>query len=93
MQYRQHIYLVMKEAINNLVKHAYCTNAVINVSFYNGELHVIISDNGKGFDINKTYAGNGLLSMQHRASLAKASLTIESAPDKGTAVKLRVKIK
>ena len=93
MQYRQHIYLVMKEAINNLVKHAYCTNAVINVSFYNGELHVIISDNGKGFDINKTYAGNGLLSMQHRASLAKASLTIESAPDKGTAVTLRVKIK
>jgi signal transduction histidine kinase len=93
MQFRQHIYLIMKEAINNLVKYSQCSRAIIVVSYHHHELRVLISDNGIGFDTNNPRKGNGLLNMQHRANLMKAVLAIESAPEQGTTVELKVKIK
>ena len=93
MNFRQHIYLVMKEAINNLVKYADATTTVILVSYYNNYLEVTIRDNGKGFDASLPNTGNGILNMQQRAALMNADLRIESKPALGTSILLRMKIK
>lgn len=93
MEYRQHIYLIMKEAINNLVKYSKCTEAAIIVNSYHSQLNIMIQDNGIGFDTGSQPGGNGLLSMQRRAKMMNTNLEILSQPDIGTIISLIVKIK
>lgn len=93
MEYRQHIYLILKEAINNMVKYSDCTKANIHVFYHHAILQVDITDNGKGFDAGKVEAGNGLINMQNRAKLMNAELAIASTAQNGTSICLKVKIK
>lgn len=93
MEYRQHIYLILKEAINNLVKYAHATKADIDVRFFDNRLSIFVKDNGKGFVVKEYFTGNGLLSMKNRAKLMQAVLDIDSRPDEGTIINLQIKIK
>jgi len=93
MEYRQHIYLILKEAINNLVKYSESTTASIQIKKEQGILKIGISDNGKGFLYTKKNTGNGLLNMKERADLIHAELKIESTPGEGTKIFLYSKIK
>lgn len=90
MDYRQHIYLILKEAINNLVKYAHATEAFLQVTFDHECLTLTVRDNGCGFDPAVPPAGNGLIGMQRRAALMNAQLSIRSAPGEGTCIGLRV---
>jgi len=92
MQYRQHIYLVIKEAINNIVKHSDASRAVIDVNYKKNLLEVVIRDNGKGFDTAAYDAGNGLMSMRERAKMLNTALELESGNGSGTTIVLRVRI-
>jgi signal transduction histidine kinase/ligand-binding sensor domain-containing protein len=93
MIFRQHIYLILKEAVNNLVKYSRCREARIEIWADSGHLHARVSDDGIGFDKNAGSEGNGLLNMKNRASWMEAGFEISSAPGKGSAVSLSVKIK
>lgn len=93
MEWRQHIYLILKEAINNLVKYAEATQASIRINYQNDILEIYIQDNGKGFDVSNTFNGNGLTSMKNRADLMRGELTFTSSSQGGTRVSLRLKIK
>lgn len=93
MEYRQHIYLILKEAINNLVKYSEASRATIEVSHTDGILRLTVSDNGKGFIMQDFYTGNGLLSMKNRAAAMDAKLLINSKANEGTLVQLVIKIK
>ncbi len=93
MEYRQHIYLILKEAINNLVKYSESTTASIQIKKEQGILKIGISDNGKGFLYTRKNTGNGLLNMKERADLIHAELKIESTPGEGTKIFLYSKIK
>jgi signal transduction histidine kinase len=93
MEYRQHIFLIMKEAINNLVKYAKATKASISASYSDDQLEVTILDNGDGFEMPDQASGNGILNMKNRAQQMNASLVIESRLGQGTKVFLKVKIK
>jgi signal transduction histidine kinase len=93
MDFRQHIYLLLKEAINNLVKYADATKAVIQVSYPGSVLEIMLRDNGKGFDTGKLLPGNGITSMKNRAALMKADLIITSSSGIGSTVLLRLEIK
>ena len=92
MEHRQHIYLIMKEAINNLVKYSGATNAVIRALSVGGWLKVEVSDNGSGFDPASSRKGNGIVNMKSRAALMRAALNIDSLQGKGTSVMLMLKI-
>ena len=92
MESRQHIYLILKEAINNMIKYAACTKATIRVAHQHGELEVVVEDNGKGFNVHEQTSGNGLYSMRRRAALMKAKLEIDSSSS-GTRIHLTAKIK
>ena len=86
MDHRQHVYLIMKEAVNNLVKYSESKHAKIKVSV--SPLSIEIADQGKGFDVSQTFHGNGIQSMRSRANLMRAELTIHSSVDKGTSITL-----
>jgi signal transduction histidine kinase len=96
--YRQHIYLVLKEAINNLVKYAKATKADIRIVFEEPTsgappvLELSVRDNGRGFDVSGPSRGNGIHGMRRRAELMNAELILQSAPGEGTLIVLRVKI-
>ncbi len=93
MEYRQHIFLILKEAVNNLVKYSNAKLAFIEVSYRNSVLRLILQDNGTGFDASKAFTGNGLQSMKNRAALMQAELTITSSGEEGSRVELRLNIK
>jgi len=92
MQRRQHIYLILKEAVNNLIKYSGCKMACINADYAGGLLNIEIADNGRGFDTKIASSGNGLQNMHKRASAIRGHLLIASAPGSGTRIILSVEI-
>jgi len=93
MDLRRNIFLIVKEAVNNLVKYADCTEAVIRFGYSHAYLTVHIRDNGRGFEPGKNHdSRNGLKNMTLRATQIRGSLSILSEPGRGTAVSLTVKI-
>jgi len=98
---RKNIYLVFKESINNVVKHARATQVTVTAEIHGRIFEMTIWDDGKGFDVErsgfgvkdsglrkKMARGHGLRSLEKRAKEIKAVLTITSAPGQGTTVKL-----
>lgn len=92
MEYRQHIYLIMKEAVNNLVKYSGCTEAGILVCYNTVLLTITIKDNGAGYDISQNSKGNGLNSMKRRAQEMDAEIVMQSRINEGTTIQLFIKI-
>lgn len=85
---RRNIFLVVKESINNILKHARATKVEIVVS-YNLNLEIKIIDNGKGIDKEKLNEfGNGLKNMQRRMENIGGTFTIAS--ENGTTVILNL---
>jgi len=82
---RRNIYLVIKEALHNIVKHAHATNVQIVFRLNGQRLNVIIHDNGKGLQ-KELYSGNGITNMRRRVENIGGSFSIESGT--GTTVKL-----
>jgi signal transduction histidine kinase/ligand-binding sensor domain-containing protein len=93
MEDRQHVYLIMKEAINNLVKYAGARKASIRAGMTGNQLRVQISDDGKGILPEEEQKGNGIPNMKSRAEAMKAALVIHSAASQGTTVELTLKIR
>lgn len=88
MEQRRDLYLIFKEAVNNLVKYSQATDALIRVTTGEQGIDMVIRDNGRGFDRQTDRAGNGLQNMEQRAKALGSALAIESAPGKGTSVTL-----
>jgi two-component system sensor histidine kinase UhpB len=85
---RKNIYLIFKEATNNMAKYADSKTALFSVSMERESLTMIIRDNGIGFDVNTESLGNGLKNMKKRALEIGANLLIESEAGEGTTLKL-----
>ncbi|MBI4790716.1 MAG: sensor histidine kinase [Chloroflexi bacterium] len=87
---------IVREALTNVRKHARATHAEITVSFRPMEMELSIADNGIGFASNghggRGVAGEhqGLRNMQARARIIGAQLVVDSAPGRGTTVRLIV---
>jgi signal transduction histidine kinase len=92
MEARRNLYLIFKEATNNLVKYADATQAMFSIKEDNGKLVMLIKDNGKGFDSHKQSAGNGLKNMKKRAGELGAILLIDSMPGTGTTIQLELAV-
>ncbi|MFM9910113.1 MAG: tetratricopeptide repeat protein [Chitinophagaceae bacterium] len=84
MDKRRDLYLLFKEAVNNLAKYSNATMAIIELWLENGRVRLSINDNGVGFEASSLKVGNGLQNMQDRAVLLKGNLSINSSPGKGT---------
>ena len=76
---RQHVFLCIKEAVHNSIKHAHATAIRLGFSLEGHQLNIVVRDNGKGFDRQKVKLGNGLHNMQKRIGQLKGSLEIDSS--------------
>ncbi|MEO8088014.1 MAG: tetratricopeptide repeat protein [Bacteroidota bacterium] len=88
MEVRKNLYLIFKEATNNMVKYAAANKASFAISGNSKKLTMFIRDNGKGFDVSKESQGNGLKNMKKRAMEIGANLLIESEAGTGTTIQL-----
>lgn len=87
------LYRIMQEALNNAHKHAKATSVDIILEKRNDAVCMIITDDGRGFNLrNKRHLskGLGLTGMRERAALIGGTLEIESSRKHGTAVHVRV---
>jgi len=85
---KRNIFLIYKEAVNNIVKHAEAKSAEINFKIQNDSIFLSISDDGKGFIISDSFDGNGLKNIRSRAKEINAELKFESSPGNGTLLEL-----
>ena len=85
---RKDFYLLFKEVVNNIYKHAQCKTLSIKIEQQNDHIEMQITDDGCGFDCHTIHFGNGLKTMQHRANELNGTLTIHSEMGKGTILSL-----
>ncbi|WP_320004652.1 PAS domain-containing protein [Shiella aurantiaca] len=86
-----HLYRIAQELVNNSMKYAEATQLDFVLKSFKNTLHMVIEDNGKGFDYHekmKLINSFGLKTVQERAKLINAKLTLDSEPGKGTAINL-----
>ena len=82
--YEVHLYHIVVEALNNVVKHAAATRLTLHLTRANGHLHLRIVDNGRGYDPAQANGGMGLGNIRERLTRLKSQFAISSEPGGGT---------
>lgn len=98
MAVRRNLFLIFKEAIGNVLKHAEATEVDVVLSSASSgrrlpDLLLQIKDNGKGFVPAMQKRGNGLGNMERRVHHLRGEITITSAEKRGTTIEVRVPLK
>jgi PAS domain S-box-containing protein len=86
------LFRVMQEALRNIAKHAHAKNVDVELMGTLDQIHLMISDDGVGFNPNEKNirAGLGLISMRERLSFIGGKFAIASKPGSGTRVEATV---
>ena len=92
MKKRKNLYLFFKEAINNAAKHSQASKVWVAVTLKEHNVEMIIQDNGRGFDVRNSFAGNGMGTLRKRVEELAGHFKIHSIKNGGTAVELKFKI-
>jgi signal transduction histidine kinase len=82
------LYRIVQEQINNIIKHAGAKQVFVELFSDEGNIELIIGDDGVGFDPETIKKGMGLQNMRSRAELLSGSINIISAPGKGSKIKV-----
>lgn len=90
MEQRQNLYLIFKEALNNILKHAEASKVNVTFKMNGQELLMNIADNGKGFDTTQRYEGNGLKNYKKRAAESFMEVKLDSKAGEGTQLDVTV---
>ena len=88
LEHRKNNYLIFKEALNNSLKYAAASDIWVTITKDGNLFHLQVKDNGKGFDAQNDYDGNGLKFMRMRAKEIGATITIHSVQGQGTIIDL-----
>jgi signal transduction histidine kinase len=89
-KFRQELFFAFKEALTNVVRHATATQVWVRISVLNGQLTVVLADNGRGFDLGERRAGDdGVANMADRLKSLGGDCNITSSPQKGTTVRFQ----
>jgi two-component system sensor histidine kinase UhpB len=86
------LYRVALEALRNVSRHSGATSAAISLRRFDDVLELQVSDSGKGFNVEtfKQGGGLGLISIEERLRLLQGVCEIQSAPQRGTTLVVRV---
>jgi ligand-binding sensor domain-containing protein/signal transduction histidine kinase len=102
---RHDLFLVVKEAFNNCLKHSEATAVRVRVSTSGDAMQITIDDNGHGFVLNANNGhangsgngngrkGNGMENMRRRIESLGGKFSLTSAPSSGTQIAFDVKLK
>jgi signal transduction histidine kinase len=89
----QAVYRVIQEALANIARHSKAKRVDISLVYSMDMLHIIIADDGCGFDMEQKAKGMGFRSMRERISSIRGTLQVQSAPKQGTRVITQIPIK
>jgi signal transduction histidine kinase len=92
-QYRTCVYRVVQEALTNCIRHSGATNVQVTINGRRDALDVSIVDDGVGFDQSRHRGGLGLRGIAERVKELRGTVTVYSAPDAGTTVRLTLPIR
>jgi PAS domain S-box-containing protein len=86
------LFRVIQEALHNAQKHSGVKRIELQLREDSGEIHLVVSDLGRGFDLETAMQGRGLglTSMGERVRLMNGTISIESKPMCGTTIHVRV---
>jgi signal transduction histidine kinase len=85
---RHHLFLAMKEILNNAIRHSNATEINFRVRVSQDRLVISITDNGSGFDTAERSNGYGLVNLHNRLEHLHGRCELESIPGTGTTVSL-----
>jgi signal transduction histidine kinase len=91
-----HVYRIVQEALNNIVKHSAATEAAVVVKNLPGLISMSIRDNGRGFDAHVAGSssardiGYGLTGMKERTRILGGRFMVESHPAQGTIISIEI---
>ena len=92
------LYRIIQEALNNVAKHSGATRVALVLRHTADHVHAIIEDDGRGFDARvASQSGNGsgrlgLLGIQERLGMVGGNFKVESAPERGATLLVRIPI-
>jgi signal transduction histidine kinase/ligand-binding sensor domain-containing protein len=100
-QVRHHLFLAVREALANILKHSAATHAKISMVCRNGSFEIMVKDDGKGFDSNTQMADDahigdardGLRNMTKRFADVGGQCFVESTVGQGTTIKFILPLK
>ncbi len=90
------LYRIIQECLNNLVKHAQASEAVVTVHRNAQSVEIVVKDNGQGFDLSQVLQrkdrGFGLAGLAERVRLLGGKETIQSELGKGTTITINLNL-
>jgi signal transduction histidine kinase len=86
------LYRIIQESINNILRHAEATLAEINLTRKDDLLYLTITDNGKGFSMQKLKPGVGLSSITNRVKVIGGHFHLRSPQGKGTTIEIHFSV-
>ena len=92
IELRQNIWLIFKEIITNIARHSNASHVKISFTFHGSELHILVSDNGEGFNPDDQFNGNGLRNIRKRVIDLGGGSTLSSNKEKGTSWKITLPV-
>tara|TARA_B100000927_G_scaffold94635_1_gene76370 strand:+ start:237 stop:2330 length:2094 start_codon:yes stop_codon:yes gene_type:complete len=92
LEFKRDLFLIYKEVLNNIVRHAEANNVLILIDCRRNRLEMLIEDNGRGFNnLDQEFReGNGLRNLRMRAQAIGANLKVRSALSEGTRINITV---
>jgi ligand-binding sensor domain-containing protein/two-component sensor histidine kinase len=91
---RRHLFLIFKEAINNIARHAGCREVKLELAVHDHQLVVEIRDDGRGFRMPPDECqGHGLHNLEARTAELGGTFRLESEPGRGTTVQVTVPLR
>jgi PAS domain S-box-containing protein len=85
------VYRVLQEWLRNIAKHSGAKSADVTLSILDSDLHVVVKDAGKGFNVNSARGdGLGLVSIEERIRLCRGRVEIISGMNRGTTLQARI---
>ncbi len=86
------IYRIVQELVNNIMRHAQATRALVQLIREGNTLSITVEDNGKGFDKNILAGSDGMgyLNLQNRLAYLNGKMDIQTSPGNGTFVNIEI---
>lgn len=86
------IYRIVQELLNNSIKHAAASQAIVQLSKSADNISITVEDDGKGFDtaVLKSAKGMGWSNIQNRVEFLKGKMDVKSSAEKGTSVFIEI---
>jgi two-component system, NarL family, sensor histidine kinase UhpB len=84
------VYRVAQEALSNAARHSGATSIRVRLAHTDDQIELVVADDGRGFSFDQAGQGLGIGGMRERALLVGGQLDVESRPEIGTRIRLRV---